>query len=62
MAGVDVGGAGGAGEAPFKISSPMLTFESLLDKFLEMFEDLSSSVLDLEVGPSGGVTVVDSRT
>ena len=42
-----------------EVFSPILTFEPFSDKFLGMFEVLSSSVLDLELGDSGGITLID---
>lgn len=38
----------------------MLTFEFLLDKFSRILQDLSSSILDLEKGTSGGIIDADS--
>lgn len=42
----------------FEGSSPLLTFESLSDNFLGMFEYLFYFVLDLELGTTGAIALV----
>lgn len=53
-------GGGCVIEESIKAVSPILKFESLLDKCPTMYEDLTSSVLDLVVGPLSGINAFSS--
>lgn len=65
---VDVfgGDKGGGGETTIvsifdrELPLPMLAFYSILDMFSGIFKILSSSILESQIGTSGGVTVVSS--
>lgn len=63
VGGGEESGGGGTVEVSredVEVFSSIVTLEPLLDNFSRMFEDIPTSILDLKIGPSGGVIVVVS--